>query len=815
MAHGDLRLEVWSRPGSNPFERKDIAPPGPFSGTKRQANGVGRGQLTVPVNYERINDLIRRTPGDPGSDVRRLARVFAEGVTQPVFEFFLDVTSDELVETDITLSGASIDSMMSDAIVYPWDWDGSTAGESLWPDWIWNGRDILGPSQTTYKPTIFQVYTDAIGGSFQIQVSLNGGAFNFASINWDDNGFEVEQALETQLGNVDVVDVQGHGTQESPWEISILEPEGEYVAALGTESLTGGGAYLTPMQHGQIMPVGWTPSRVGTTFTEHGILTDFRASTGGGTDPALPPDCGSWIVFLGQEWFFPGVQRIVNVIPGGIYQVPPMWLYAQNGTVELRIVIRDLNENLIASEEINIASNTLTPTIGIADVRIPEGVTQVVFRIGHIGEGTPPRVFIGCPAMREGLAPTSAGGIMDALLDDATVNHTFHGRVVWENMASPGSTYLIPSFTSNTDSSGTSWDNMELDFVAKRGKNYQQVLADLANRGYRWSVTPNPISPFYWLNLYNPTWVKVDATALQSPAINVGSGVTSGPIVRSHLTGNVSTVEGLEMKFAREASQLSVNAIGRREVYNTDRTITTTEAAAVRAAKEVGIRLYSGLAIGLNVDPVNGPVPLVDYDVDWNVNVQVPPVVTKSAHRVAAITFAVADETRYQVSFSSEAFIGSAAVEEGTRRLLEKFEGFDEMPSPQAAPLAFGGGGDTTSGPTCIFSLPGQVFVEVGRLRFPFPFGGKVTWGVAACHIAPVGSDIIIDVNVNGTSVLAAGDRIVIPAGSNTSALHPISATLTPFQYVTIDVDQAGSSLAGGDLTVILGGPEPGGWLAT
>lgn len=811
MAHGDLRLEVWSRPGSNPFQRIDIAPPGPFSGTKRMATGIGRGQLTIPITYERVNELIRRIPNDPGSDVRRLARVYAEGVTLPVFEFFLDNTSDEAVETDLTLSGASIESIMADAIVEAWDWDGNAESESNFPDWIWGGRDIVGPVETSFRPEITQLYTDASGGSFQFQVSVNDGAFEFGSINFDDSSFEVEQAFEA-LGNVDRVSVQGNGTQESPWEIEILEPAGEYVVALGVESLTGGGAYLTPTQHGQLMPVGWTESRVGTTMTGHGILTDFRASFGGGDDPVLPAECSAWIVFLGQEWFFPGIQTIRNVIPGGIYQGPPLYLHADGDSALVRIVIRDLNERFIAAEEFLIPADTTVSTGGLVDVMIPEGIHQVIFRIGHIGEGTPPRIYVGCPSLKEGLAPTSAGGIMDALFDDATVNHAFDGRVVWEMVGSPGTTFMVPSFTIGHDSAGQVWDNMEMDFVAKRGKNYQQVLADLAGRGYRWSVTPHNIDGFYFLNLYNPTWIKVDATALQTPAINVGSGITSGPIVRSHLTGNVVTVEGNQMQFGRNQSQLSVDSIGRREVYQTDRSLTTASAAMVRAAEEVVARLASGLSIALNIDPVTGPVPLVDYDVDWQVNVQVPPVVTKSSHRVAAITFNVAGETRYQASFSSEAFTGQAAVEEGTRRLLEKFEGFERDEPDRGAVPQFGGPG---SGPIAIFSLPGQAFVEVGRLRYPFPFGGEMTWAVAAVNVAPTGASIIVDVNVDGVSVFSPGGRVEIPAGSNISALHPIAFTLTPFQVVTVDVDQVGSSLPGGDLTITIGGPAPGGWLAT
>ena len=238
--HGDLRLEIWSRPGSNPFQRIDIAPPGPFDFTKRAAGAVGSGKLVIPVNYDRVNELIKRTPGDPATDVRRLARVYAEGVTLPVYEYFLDVTSDEAVESDLTISGAGVESLLADGMVEAWDWDGELESESTFPDWVWGGKDIVGPVAVSWMPHIVEVFTTGTSGSFQLGFSINGGAYNYASINFDDSVFEVEQAVEA-IGNVDVVTVEGVGTEQNPWRIAVLSPFGEYTVAIGSTSLGGGG----------------------------------------------------------------------------------------------------------------------------------------------------------------------------------------------------------------------------------------------------------------------------------------------------------------------------------------------------------------------------------------------------------------------------------------------------------------------------------------------------------------------------------------------------------------------------------------------
>lgn len=716
MTAGDLRKEVWSRPGSNPFERIDIEPPGPFNFTKRAAGGIGQGQITVPTTYERINDLIRRVPGDPGIDVRRLVRVYAEGVTLPVYEYFLDVTGDETGEGNVTLEGAGVESFMSDGTVAPWDWDGQDESTSTFPDWVWGGKELVGPVETTFQPHIARVWTVAAGGSFQFGVSINGGGYDYASIAVGASAFTVQTAV-IALSNVDAATVQGSGTATNPWEISITAPAGTYTVALGANTLTGPTprAFIELPQFGKLLPIGWTESRVNASPVPHGIVTDFRASLGGGSDPALPADCSAWIVFLGQEWFFPGVEKIIQVNPGSINQIPPLYLYAQGAAAQVRIVIRDMQEGFIAAEEITIPSNTLIQSVGLVNVMIPAGITQVKFRIGHIGPGTPPRIFIACPSMREGLIPTSAGGIFTQLFQDATVNHVADGRIVWENLAASGTSYLDLSFTTAVDSAGVAWDNMAMDFTATRGKSYLQVLTDLGSRGYRWSVTPSNTTGRWQVNLYNSTWVKVDATLLQTPAINVGSGVTSGPIYRSHLVGNAVTVEGQRMKFGRFESATSIASIGRREIYQPDKTLTTNAAATIRAAEEVAGRLLSGLSVSLNIEPVDSPIPLHAYDVDWNINVQVPPVLPKSAHRISAITATVTETgTSYKAAFSSEAFAGGQGVIEGVRRLLLKFEGLDP-PEPEGLPTPIIGGGGA---PTVVVAASDSSVWSKGRADF-------------------------------------------------------------------------------------------------
>jgi len=78
---------------------------------------------------------------------------------------------------------------------------------------------------------------------------------------------------------------------------------------------------------------------------------------------------------------------------------------------------------------------------------------------------------------------------------------------------------------------------------------------------------------------------------------------------------------------------------------------------------------------------------------------------------------------------------------------------------------------------------------------------------------APTGADLIVDVNKNGTTVFTAQSqrpKIVAAANAGTSTPNvgtltvPVLPTLAPGDYVTVDVDQIGSGVAGSDLFVTI-----------
>jgi len=103
-----------------------------------------------------------------------------------------------------------------------------------------------------------------------------------------------------------------------------------------------------------------------------------------------------------------------------------------------------------------------------------------------------------------------------------------------------------------------------------------------------------------------------------------------------------------------------------------------------------------------------------------------------------------------------------------------------------------------------IFSKDGELAVETGNSRYRV-ITDQVVHGVyISVGTAPVGDDLIVDVNVNGSTIFSSPPtRPLILDGENTSELAiPTITALTEGDYITVDVAQVGSTTPGSDLTV-------------
>ncbi len=108
---------------------------------------------------------------------------------------------------------------------------------------------------------------------------------------------------------------------------------------------------------------------------------------------------------------------------------------------------------------------------------------------------------------------------------------------------------------------------------------------------------------------------------------------------------------------------------------------------------------------------------------------------------------------------------------------------------------------------THIFSNTGTLSASGGTHRLYNDSGS--TWTIqgvrASVGIAPTGASILVDVNINGATIFTTqANRPAVAVGSNTSGkvTNMNVTTIVDGAYLTVDIDQTGSIVAGSNLTV-------------
>lgn len=92
---------------------------------------------------------------------------------------------------------------------------------------------------------------------------------------------------------------------------------------------------------------------------------------------------------------------------------------------------------------------------------------------------------------------------------------------------------------------------------------------------------------------------------------------------------------------------------------------------------------------------------------------------------------------------------------------------------------------------------------KVGRIYIDFP--GTILEAHGSVISAPTGANLICDVNLNGTSIWSSnpGQRLTIDGGTFTETQTAFTTTnVVAGDYLTLDVDQVGSTVAGEKLVV-------------
>ena len=105
------------------------------------------------------------------------------------------------------------------------------------------------------------------------------------------------------------------------------------------------------------------------------------------------------------------------------------------------------------------------------------------------------------------------------------------------------------------------------------------------------------------------------------------------------------------------------------------------------------------------------------------------------------------------------------------------------------------------------FGWPDNLVTRVGTTRYRFPFAATLIGVSAAINTAPTGSDAIFDVNKNGTTVFttqANRPRILAGAYACDEVTNMDITSLAVGDYLTVDIDQIGSTVPGADLSLLI-----------
>lgn len=102
-----------------------------------------------------------------------------------------------------------------------------------------------------------------------------------------------------------------------------------------------------------------------------------------------------------------------------------------------------------------------------------------------------------------------------------------------------------------------------------------------------------------------------------------------------------------------------------------------------------------------------------------------------------------------------------------------------------------------------ILTQPGVLATGTGATKFYFSGDATITGVYGNVGFAPSGSSIIVDVNVNNVTIFTdQNNRLEILDGESLATATPDVSAVTAGDFLTVDLDQVGSTYAGGILTV-------------
>lgn len=124
---------------------------------------------------------------------------------------------------------------------------------------------------------------------------------------------------------------------------------------------------------------------------------------------------------------------------------------------------------------------------------------------------------------------------------------------------------------------------------------------------------------------------------------------------------------------------------------------------------------------------------------------------------------------------------------------------------PSLVSVAIAGATTTHTSLLAVWAHPDTLSVRTGEGLFYFPVAATLIGVSVTANGAPIGADIVVDVNKNDSTIFTTqANRPVIPDGLNVSGetTNIDDPAVDTGDYLSVDIDQVGSTFPGANLTV-------------
>ena len=707
-----VRFEIWTRPESGSFVRK--FPLGFLVDYELELGMFGRGQITIPRDHPRLDDILFVDSADHSNDVGSLIRAFiGETWLTDFYASRMAINFGDLGQRVAVITGGNLAAALDRTRLRQFDWP---TNPSVDPDWQYGvGRLVIGnPSfeeSADFMPPLSGGKYDQLVGfedenNAGWQSIPSGGDFEpNDSDPMVDNGdartgtFSLQWNSGVALSGIQKP-VRIAGSQRYQFTV--------YVKAFAGSRYIFGATNVVTTHHtnGFInsdvgIQVGWAEldnaaegagDSDGTwqqidldvtfdVFTNYAdiLLYVLYDDTGGGPNVRIDdlslagynlglyswePTSFAFVTTMERDLAPPVTARdgvaVIKIITGAAGHGIGYPIAVDPGkTYTFRSYIHhDIGVNqTFTARVVRTAGGSI---IGTDSLSIATGGTWTELLVTT--EVDVDAVFV--QVLLEGVAAT--WWVDDSDIIEGLAPQTV-GEIVgaiYDDAATDHSgqgrdalAWLVENYTDAADADLVNW-NMDISLRLKRGSTYRGILDQIAGFGYEFDMRTDPADDsIIELSAYNPGGLGVDQTLGDDKAL-VNGFVALGPLVRREPLSTYMMAEGDSLQWADVRDEGLEVPWGEIEGYigSKDNLIDNLDVQALVELQKIGLE---DLRVTLQGSTLT---PGIDYNIGDKVRVT-PGNIPSAKYRTIGITVAGgagSPEPLWQVSFEAETIIGPA-----------------------------------------------------------------------------------------------------------------------------------------------------------